>query len=249
MVLIVGAALAALLRGLLTPETTYQNARNLIRIARQGGAGSQLAKAAVQGYLRGGVDEVERVFARTATQLEGQMAPLLRNFEMGANNPFNQRAYGTADEGFQGAIDAERVSSIEEILSTLNPYVAAVAAGTAAVGALEAEHHRHGIGHDLIHPVDAIEDVWHGVEHVVETLVDKVTGKRKTPEPDSPASVLDDFSGIQYTFYDPPTGRIIGYKGIRRFGRRLSKKTTGKGSTFGRYDLDSAQPISRIRPE
>lgn len=245
MVLIVGAALAALLRGLLTPETTYQNARNLIRIARQGGAGSQLAKAAVQGYLRGGVDEVERVFARTATQLEGQMAPLLRNFEMGANNPFNARAYGTADEGFEAAVQAERVASMEDILAGLNPYVAAIAAGGAAVGALEAEHHRHGIGHDLIHPIDALEDVWHGIERAVETI----TGKRKTPEPDSPVSVEDDFSGIQYTFYDPPTGRIIGYKGIRRFSKRLSKKTTGKNSGSFRYDLDSARPVSRIRPE
>lgn len=246
MVLIVGAALAALLRGLLTPETTYQNARNLIRIARQGGAGSQLAKAAVQGYLRGGVDEVERVFARTATQLEGQMAPLLRNFEMGAGNPFNARAYGTADEGFQAAVDAERVASMEDILAGLNPYVAAIAAGGAVVGALEAEHHRHGIGHDLIHPIDAIEDVWHGIEHAVETI----TGhKRDTPEPDHPVCKEDDFSGIQYTFYHPTTGRIIGYKGIRRFGKRLSKKNTGKRGGFGRYDLDSARPVSRIRPE
>lgn len=254
MVLIVGAALAALLRGLMTPETAYQNARNLIRIARAGGAGSQLAKAAVQGYLRGGVDEVERVFARTATQLEGQMAPLLRSFEMGANNPFNVRAYGTADEGFQAAVNAERVASMEEILSTLNPYVAAIAAGTAAVGVFEAEHHRHGVMHDMHHPIDAITDVAHSMEGVVERFIHKFEdafsgNKRKTPEPDSPPGVLDDFSGIQYTFYNPPTGRIINYKGIRRFGRHFSKQSTGKHAGFGRYDLDSARPVSRIRPE
>lgn len=232
----------------MTPETTYQNARNLIRIARSGGAGSQLAKAAVQGFIRGGADEVERVFARTANTLEGQMTPLLRRIEMGAGNPYNVRAYGTADEGFQAAIDSERVASLDSILAGLNPYVAALAAGTAV---FEAEHHRHGAIHDLTHPVDAIEDVWHGFESAIEGVWDKLTGhKRKTPEPDSPVSRSpDDFSGMQYTFYDPPTGRIIGYKGIRRFSRRLSKKTTGKFNDFGTFDLDSARPVSRIRPE
>jgi len=247
MVLIVGAALAALVRGLLTPETTYQNARNIIRIARSGGAGSQLARAAVQGYLRGGVDEVERVFARTATQLEGQVAPLIRRFEMGAMNAYNARAYGTADEGFSAALEAERVAPVASWLWDLNPYVAALAAGTAVI---EAEHHRHGAIHDLVHPIDAVEDVWHGIEHVVETLFDKLTGhKRKTPEPDSPVSQLDDFSGIQSTFYNPPTGRIIGYKGIRRFDRNFSKHSTGKHGRSHRYDIDSARPVSRIRPE
>jgi len=252
MVLIVGAALAALLRGLVNPDQTYKICRAIIVIARRNGVGSQLAKAAIQGFMRGGMDEVERVFARAAASLEGQLTPLLQQIEMYTRaDAYNERTYGTAEEGFQAAIDSERVMSMEGILATLNPYVAALLAGAAV---FEAEHHRHGAMHDMHHPIDAITDVAHAMEGVVERFIHKFEdafsgNKRKTPEPDSPLGVLDDFSGIQYTFYNPPTGRIIGYKGIRRFGRHFSKQSTGKHAGFGRYDLDSARPVSRIRPE
>jgi hypothetical protein len=176
-----------------------------------------------------------------------EMTPLLNRFKSTLRDVYNEDmgyASNTAEEGFEAGLAEEGVTAAAPWLA---PFLAAAAA---AGGALEAEHHRHGIVHDLVHPVDAIEDVWHGIEHAVENLYDKLTGhKRDTPEPDHPVSHEDDFSGMQYTFYDPPTGRIIGYKGIRRFGRRLSKKTTGKRGGYGRYDLDSARPVSRIRPE
>jgi len=244
MVLILGAAaLSALLRGLLTRESVYENARALARIARSGGAGAQLARSAIAGYFRGEGDAAMMRIRAALEEYEGiEMTPLLSRFKDTLRDVYNEDAqyvYGTTEEGFEAGLAEEGVTAASPFLG---PFLAVAAA---AAGALEAEHHRHGIGHDLIHPIDAIEDVWHGIEHVVETL----TGhKRKTPEPES-ESIGDDFSGIQYTFYDPPTGRIIGYKGIRRFSRRLSKKNTGKRPDFGRYDLDSARPISRIRPE
>ena len=248
MVFILGAAaLSALLRGLLTRETTYENARALARIARSGGRGALLARSAIAGYFRGEGDAAMMRVRAALEEYEGiEMTPLLNRFKDTLRDVYNEDAqyvYGTTEEGFEAGLAEEGVTAASPFLGPL------LAVAAAAAGALEAEHHRHGIGHDMIHPIDAITDVAHGIEHVVEMLIDKVTGKRKTPEPDSPVSVLDDFSGIQYTFYNPPTGRIIGYKGIRRFGKRLSKETTGKSVEFGRYDLDSARPISRIRPE
>ena len=239
MVLIVGAALAALTRGLmnhfLDPNTTYENSRALMRISRGSGRAAMHARMALRGFVRGGIDEFQRIIYGAPDEV----APLLREFEMvDQSGMYVARSYATAEEGFAAGIEAEAAS-----VTWIAPFLAAAAAGA---GALEAEHHRHGIGHDLIHPIDALEDVWHGIERAVEFIA---TGKRKTPEPESPATDGDDFSGIQYTFYDPPTGRIIGYKGIRRFGKRLSKKTTGKRGNFGTFDLDSARPVSRIRPE
>ncbi len=245
MVFILGAAaLSALLRGLLTRETTYENARALARIARSGGRGALLARSAIAGYFRGEGDAAMMRVRAALEEYEGiEMTPLLSRFKDTLRDVYNEDAqyvYGTTEEGFEAGLAEEGVTAAAPFLG---PFLAAAAA---AAGALEAEHHRHGIGHDLIHPIDAIEDVWHGIENVVETI----TGhKRDTPEPDHPVCKEDDFSGIQYTFYDPPTGRIIGYKGIRRFGKRLSKKNTGKRGDFGRYDLDSARPVSRIRPE
>ena len=238
MVLILGAALAALTRGLmnhfLDPDTTYENSRSLMRISRGSGRAAAHARMAIRGFLRGGLDEVQRIIYAEPEEA----APLLREFEMvDQSEMFAARSFGTAEEGFAEGIEAEAAST-----TWLAPFLAAAAAGA---GALEAEHHRHGIGHDLIHPIDAIEDVWHGIEHVVETI----TGKRKTPEPESPICYLDDFAGIQYTFYNPPTGRIINYKGMRRFDRNFTKLSTGKHARSHRYDLDSARPVSRIRPE
>jgi len=245
MVFILGAAaLSALLRGLLTRETTYENARALARIARSGGRGALLARSAIAGYFRGEGDAAMMRVRAALEEYEGiEMTPLLNRFKDTLRDVYNEDAqyvYGTTEEGFEAGLAEEGVTAASPFLG---PFIAAAAA---AAGALEAEHHRHGIGHDLIHPIDAIEDIWHGIENAVESL----TGhKRSTPEPDSSVSTQDDFSGIQYTFYDPPSGRIIGYKGIRRFGKRLSKKNTGKRGTFGRFDLDSARPVSRIRPE
>lgn len=245
MVLILGAAaLSALLRGLLTRESVYENARALARIARSGGRGALLARSAIAGYFRGEGDAAMMRVRAALEEYEGiEMTPLLNRFKDTLRDVYNEDAqyvYGTTEEGFEAGLAEEGVTAASPFLG---PFLAVAAA---AAGALEAEHHRHGIGHDLIHPVDAIEDVWHGIERAVEFI----TGhKRKTPEPESPVSAEDDFSGIQYTFYDPPTGRIIGYKGIRRFSKRLSKKNTGKRGGFGTYDLDSARPISRIRPE
>ena len=248
MVFILGAAaLSALLRGLLTPESTYENARALARIARSGGAGSRLARSAIAGYFRGEGDAAMMRVREALERYEGvEMTPLLNRFRSSLRDVYQediQAAYGTAEEGFEAALEDEGLMAAP----WLAPFIAAA---TAAGGVLEAEHHRHGIIHDLTHPKDAIEDVWHGIEHVVENLWDKITGhKRDTPEPDSPVSQLDDFAGIQYTFYNPPTGRIINYKGMRRFDRRFSKQSTGKRARSYRYDLDSARPVSRIRPE
>jgi hypothetical protein len=248
MVLIIGAALAALLRGLLTPESTYQNARALIRIARSGGAGSQLARSAIAGYFRGEGDAAMLRVRAALEEYEGiEMTPLLSRFaQVGrwADESFIPRAYGTAEEGFAAALEAEGVTAAAPFLA---PFLAAAATAGAV---LDAEHHRHGIGHDLVHPIDAFDDVLDAVEDMATGIYDKLTGhKRKQPDPDQTVGKEDDFSGIQYTFYEPTTGRIQGYKGIRRFGKRLSKKTMGKSSDFGTYDLDSARPVSRIRPE
>lgn len=245
MVLILGAAaLSALLRGLLTRETTYENARALARIARSGGRGALLARSAIAGYFRGEGDAAMMRVRAALEEYEGiEMTPLLNRFKDTLRDVYNEDAqyvYGTTEEGFEAGLAEEGVTAASPFLG---PFLAVAAA---AAGALEAEHHRHGIGHDLIHPVDAIEDVWHGIEEVVE----KLTGhKRKTPDPESPVCIGDDFSGIQYTFYNPPTGRIIGYKGMRRFDRNFSKQSTGKHARSYRYDLDSARPVSRIRPE
>jgi len=210
-----------------------------MRISRGSGRAAMHARMAIRGFLRGGLDEVQRIIYGEP----GEAAPLLREFEMvDQSEMYVARSFGSAEEGFAAGIEEEAAAT-----PWLAPFLAAAAA---AGGVIEAEHHRHGVIHDLTHPKDAIEDVWHGIEHVVENLWDKITGhKRDTPEPDSPVSQLDDFAGIQYTFYNPPTGRIIGYKGIRRFGRHFSKQSTGKHAGFGRYDLDSARPVSRIRPE
>ena len=245
MVFILGAAaLSALLRGLLTRETTYENARALARIARSGGRGALLARSAIAGYFRGEGDAAMMRVRAALEEYEGiEMTPLLNRFKDTLRDVYNEDAeyvYGSTEEGFEAGLAEEGVTAASPFLG---PFLA-VAAATA--GALEAEHHRHGIGHDLIHPIDALDDVWHGIERAVEYITGN---KRKTPEPDHPVRTEDDFSGIQYTFYDPPTGRIIGYKGIRRFGKRLSKKNIGKRGGFGRFDLDSARPISRIRPE
>lgn len=244
MVFILGAAaLSALLRGLLTRETVYENARALARIARSGGAGASLASSAIAGYFRGEGDVAMMRLRAALEEYEGiEMTPLLSRFKDTLRDVYNEDAqyvYGTTEEGFEAGLAEEGVTAAAPFLA---PFLAAAAA-TGAI--LDAEHHRHGIRHDLTHPIDAAEDVWHAVEE----LVDKITGKRKTPEPDDPVCAADDFSGIQFTFYDPPSGRIIGYKGMRRFGKRLSKKNTGKSGNFGRYDLDSARPVSRIRPE
>lgn len=249
MVFILGAAaLSALLRGLLTRETTYENARALARIARSGGRGALLARSAIAGYFRGEGDAAMMRVRAALEEYEGiEMTPLLSRFKDTLRDVYNEDAqyvYGTTEEGFEAGLAEEGVTAASPYLA---PFLAAAAA---AGGILEAEHHRHGIGHDLLHPIDALDDVWHAVESMAVDTYDKLTGhKRSTPEPDHPVCKEDDFSGIQYTFYHPTTGRIIGYKGMRRFGKRLSKKTTGKRADFGRYDLDSARPVSRIRPE
>ena len=65
---------------------------------------------------------------------EREMAPLVRRFEMTArwaDETFIPRAYGTAEEGFESALEAEGVSESTPWLWELSPYVAATAAAGA----------------------------------------------------------------------------------------------------------------------